>query len=693
MRPPEESRPKTFMDNWIEPPLRPPGPSFTDYSHLRIERHGVLEGMAPLGTMPPAKVKKLVKQEAPSRAPVNVEDSDASTSAGSPREMRTPEPPINTIIRRSYSRERDGAEWNPQAPTSSRKSASKTPRAREPVSRPSESPFATREERALEQTDKAVQFAVEDAILNRRWPTAYALRTLYNEHKINPRIQRMFMRIFTGQATEPEQKEFKSLIAWKKKAGAKNHTAQRYFDQNDNVYAPLSFLPSFTPRSASTKDKAESTDRGASTSTPTSPHKQETTHASKKPKVNHGDQPRSYNELISKAKSTTNGLSAPNNDSQSQPHRERNHVTQSSRTDYDSDTIWSGDMAQAQSPAARPRASSISSSSSLSSLDEAILGGLNSPVRNADLRLNEAPKAKEISERKAANSAEKPGHHHNERQPITRHEEHVHKPNNFTAVNSASSSNTPTPNPPDSSSSNIHRNGGSVMRPHSVEPYSLPPSLPSSLPQRPPVKSKQKTATAIAAAAARKAGSFSPHDTDIIRRKKQVKTTAEKAYQQARDSSFVRTPVSIPEPESESEAADTITVAPHPPLIKPILRFRPRPAGDDSDVQSSPTRLTFKLDFEPESAKNSRASTPTGASRASRKARNPGPRMKSSYVIISFLTFASCHHLSLKPFNSLGSIQVAFESIADFGARTSGFGVATRAAWSRHSDCLFLALR
>ena len=648
MRPTHEARPKTFLDNWVEPPLRPPQPSFTDYPHLRIERYGVLEGMEPLGTMPPAKAKKLVKQNERSRSSANPEDSDASTVAVTPREMLTPEPPTNTIKRRSYSRDVDNAEWNPQPLPSRRMSAPKTPQARGPAARPSESPAAKREERHMEQTDKAVQFAVEDAILNRRWPTAYALRTLYNEHKINPRIQRLFMLVFLGKANEDERKEFRTMITWKKKQGAKNHTAQRYFDQNDNIYAPTPFLPTFNPR-ASTKDKAEATDRGASTSTPTSPHQQDTTtHAHKKPKVTHDDpimQQTSYKQLIFKGKSTTDGF-LKTKGSPSQRQHGRNHVTQSPRRESHSEIIQAGNMGAEKSVLERPRAASISSSSSLSSLDEAILGDLESPAKPADLRLNEAAKAKEVRERKAANSAEKPGHDHSQRPPITRHDGHVHATNNFTAVTSPSSSNTPTPNAPGCSSTNLHHNGANGMRPQSAEPYSLPPPLPSTLQFRPNLKSHKKTAAAIAAAA-KKTRSYSPRDADIIRNKKKLVSQAEKEYQEAREPSFVRTPVSIPEPESGSEVADTTTVAPaQPPQIKPILRFKPRATGDDSDAQSSPSRLTFKLDFEWESAKNSRASTPTGASRASRKSRNPGPRMKSSYVFNSFVTFCYIYRLS-----------------------------------------------
>lgn len=95
-------------------------------------------------------------------------------------------------------------------------------------------PQPTAHELAL--TDRAVQFAVEDAIHDRRWPTAYALRTLYNDTKINPRTPHLFMRIFREQASAAEIEEFQSLISWRKKEGRKDGTAKRYFEKFDNVY-------------------------------------------------------------------------------------------------------------------------------------------------------------------------------------------------------------------------------------------------------------------------------------------------------------------------------------------------------------------------------------------------------------------------------------------------------------------------
>ena len=54
-----------LQTEWKEPPLRTPAPSFEDYKGL--ERHGVLEHMAPLGAMPNQKVRLRVKQHEPSR--------------------------------------------------------------------------------------------------------------------------------------------------------------------------------------------------------------------------------------------------------------------------------------------------------------------------------------------------------------------------------------------------------------------------------------------------------------------------------------------------------------------------------------------------------------------------------------------------------------------------------------------------
>src|SRR5439155_4681710 len=80
-------RKKTFMDQWVEPPVRQPQPSFQDYKG--IERHGVLEQMAPLGVLPAVKAKSKGKGEALRRS-TQLRNGESSAPKERPS---TPDPP------------------------------------------------------------------------------------------------------------------------------------------------------------------------------------------------------------------------------------------------------------------------------------------------------------------------------------------------------------------------------------------------------------------------------------------------------------------------------------------------------------------------------------------------------------------------------------------------------------------------
>lgn len=184
--PGDAKKQKTFLDRWVEPPLRPPAPSFMEYPHLDIARHGVLENMAPLGTMPNSKVKKLAKTENPRRITL-VKKGDASVSAVStPREAVTPEPSVNQSSRRSESHKAEEVEWNPTTPvaqTSARKGTTHDSVSRQSVP-PQASPYSTsasptKEELELERTERTVEWACVEALSAGRRHTAYALRSLF----------------------------------------------------------------------------------------------------------------------------------------------------------------------------------------------------------------------------------------------------------------------------------------------------------------------------------------------------------------------------------------------------------------------------------------------------------------------------------------------------------------------------------
>ena len=76
-----------FVDEWEEPPLRTPVPSYEDYKGL--ERHGVLEHMAALGAMPTSRVKARVRQYEPSRRAGFSKNGEAKVTR---EELSTPEP-------------------------------------------------------------------------------------------------------------------------------------------------------------------------------------------------------------------------------------------------------------------------------------------------------------------------------------------------------------------------------------------------------------------------------------------------------------------------------------------------------------------------------------------------------------------------------------------------------------------------
>ena len=98
------------LGEWIEPPLRAPAPSFEDYKGL--ERHGVLEHMAPLGALPSQKVKQRMKQHEGPRRLTQLKLGEATSVKD---RTKTPDPALPVATRRSEPRKI--ADHNSEAPT------------------------------------------------------------------------------------------------------------------------------------------------------------------------------------------------------------------------------------------------------------------------------------------------------------------------------------------------------------------------------------------------------------------------------------------------------------------------------------------------------------------------------------------------------------------------------------------------
>lgn len=200
---------------WSEPPLRAPAPSFEDYKGL--ERHGVLEHMAPLGSFPGQKVKTRLKHHEPSRRIAHLKNGEAR---GAREEVNTPEPAPSLGTRRSEPRQTEerlgkisssrevdhDADYNPKgaAKTTMTKAAS-TPAA----------PLGTPTSRTgVGQT--RLQQIVESAIDRSRElgdpALGIALKQLYEESLRNSVVADLLEAVLSQKPTSQQTAEFQSYI-------------------------------------------------------------------------------------------------------------------------------------------------------------------------------------------------------------------------------------------------------------------------------------------------------------------------------------------------------------------------------------------------------------------------------------------------------------------------------------------------
>jgi hypothetical protein len=88
--------------------------------------------------------------------------------------------------------------------------------------------------------DDAVTEAVDEAIAHCRYPTAYALRTLYDEKCHDPDFVSLVVRIFRQQADAEDLEDFGRLFASRKREGKREDKGHDYFEppSSDRRLAP-----------------------------------------------------------------------------------------------------------------------------------------------------------------------------------------------------------------------------------------------------------------------------------------------------------------------------------------------------------------------------------------------------------------------------------------------------------------------
>ena len=90
-------------------------------------------------------------------------------------------------------------------------------------------------EKMQQVVGKVVNEAVKTAMQHRRYPSAFALRTLYAENTSDPRVMTMFEDVFLQRADADTIDQFTALVTEKKRQGARNDAAYGQWLRTETV--------------------------------------------------------------------------------------------------------------------------------------------------------------------------------------------------------------------------------------------------------------------------------------------------------------------------------------------------------------------------------------------------------------------------------------------------------------------------
>ncbi|KAL8792728.1 MAG: hypothetical protein Q9195_004703 [Heterodermia aff. obscurata] len=202
---------QTSLGDWVEPPLRTPAPSFEDYKGL--ERQGVLEHMAPLGSFPNHKAKQRVKAlNGPRRTTLsrNIMMED---------EAATPEPTAPSLSHRSESRKSESRSSNAQnsrlkdedqdyTPSNVTKPAATKAASSQVTPNTVFSRSSTKDHRLRVIVESAVKRA--DELKNPY--LGKALRELYNRSLRERTVAELLDAVLSMKPTEKQTSDFQAMV-------------------------------------------------------------------------------------------------------------------------------------------------------------------------------------------------------------------------------------------------------------------------------------------------------------------------------------------------------------------------------------------------------------------------------------------------------------------------------------------------
>ncbi|KAI1417632.1 hypothetical protein F5Y13DRAFT_60593 [Hypoxylon sp. FL1857] len=602
---------RTFMQRWLEPPVQ----NKASFQEAGLMRGGVVENMAPLGTLPKAAMhKKLplngealptppvktrivlkkpyvaatpresvprIREQTPDEVEAEVDaaplsplsqpllpipimdDGEDGDYVPKKSKLRTSSHRITPNNTRRHSARRRSARPSPSPINSSPVqnptiTPSSPPRFHPPPSTLNRDPDK-------ELADKVVEAAVDEALRHYRYPTAWALRLLYDENSSDPQFVSMIEDIYHQRADSDTLREFNRLISDKKKDGKKENKGCYYF-------VPPSTGSRFTP---------------------------------------HKPKPAPYGDLVKMDLSIFHDDIA------------KAHVSKKIKLDEDAMADESGPsrangvsshkgLTGTKSPRKSPkgrktRSGSVSSSSSLSSVPDDVPDDYEEYMDLVDDDLGVARPI--AAEENGPNNAQIPA---GSTQPISGHNKKpAAKKKNGASPKHPPSTHTPLPHPPSRDSSMpaaVVANGTSTPQHHNKH---------------------QQTNTLKFTS---RFGDLDDSD-QLVQKKLSKKYETTSATKDISEESFIRDP--LQEDDSSFELA-----VPPPPTSEqyrssrtPALSSRAARAAkrhhDDLDDSISPTAMSFRAaDLEPSSARNSRAATPSNL-RSNKKPRG-GLRVKNS---------------------------------------------------------------
>ncbi|KAI1143894.1 hypothetical protein F5Y05DRAFT_10204 [Hypoxylon sp. FL0543] len=627
---------RTFLQRWLEPPVQ----NKASFQEAGLMRGGVVENMAPLGTLPKAAMHKKsplngealptppvktrivlkkpyvaatpresaprirentpdeVEAEVVEAAPLSplpqpllpvpvMDDGEDDDYVPKKSKLRTSSHHVTPNNTRRHSARRRSAMPSPtpvrSSPvrnndntTTTAAAAANAVNAANAAAAPSSPPrfhppsSTLNREPDRELADRVVEAAVDEAIRHYRYPTAWALRLLYDDNSGDPQFISMIEDIYNQRADSETLKEFNRLISHKKKEGKKDNKGCYYF-------VPPSTGSRFTP---------------------------------------HKPKPAPYGDLIKM------DLSAFHDDIAKGHVNKKIKLDEDAIADESSPSKANGvsnhkGLTSTKSPHKSPhkspkgrktRSGSVSSSSSLSSVPDDVPDDYEEYMDQVDDDLGVARPI--AAEENGPNNAQIPA---GSTQPISdRDKKPAAKKKNGASPKHPPSTQTPRPHPPSRDSS-------------------MPAAVVANGTSTPNHQSKHQQTNSLKFTS--RFGDLDDSSDQLVQKKLSKKCETTSATKDISEESFIRDP--LQEDDSSFELA-----VPPPPTSEqyrssrtPALTSRAARAAkrhhDDLDDSISPTAMSFRAtDLEPSSARNSRAATPSNL-RSSKKPR-AGLRVKNS---------------------------------------------------------------